>query len=247
MSVFFGNVSRRELTSSSGADLSADQSGPLYEYQSCRIALTTRRDSLPAKTGFQKATANAAGSSTQGSFAFPTHGELRLSRSIKAENLLLWRQLALYIERGVKPRRIDLVTRIALTLLSRRLKWRDAWVVVRPQTMIRWHRAGWRLFWRMKSRPGRPPIPAELRAMIRQIANENPSSGEERIANELLLKIGIRVSPRTVNKYLPRRPRGQPRAIYAGQLSCACMRRESSPATSVLPLPPSSGCCMCSW
>jgi hypothetical protein len=43
--------------------------------------------------------------------------------------------------------------------------------------------------------PGRPPIPAELRALIRRIANENPSWGEERIANELLLKLGIRVSP----------------------------------------------------
>jgi hypothetical protein len=133
------------------------------------------------------------------------------SRSIKAENLFLRRQLALYIERGVKPRRIDLVTRIGLTLLSRCFNWRDALVVVRPQTLIRWHRAGWKLFWRLKSRPGRPPIPAELRALIRRIADENPSWGEERIANELLLKIGIRVSPRTVNKYLPRRPQGRPR------------------------------------
>jgi putative transposase len=136
---------------------------------------------------------------------------LRSSRSIKAENLFLRRQLALYIERGVKPRRIDLATRIGLTLLSRCFNWRDALVVVRPQTLIRWHRAGWKLFWRLKSRPGRPPIPAELRALIRQIAHENPSWGEERIANELLLKIGIRVSPRTVNKYLPRRPQGRPR------------------------------------
>ena len=62
----------------------------------------------------------------------------------------------------------------------------------------------------MRSRPGRPPIPPELQALLRRIANENPSWGQERIANELLLKIGIRVSPRTVNKYLPRRPRGRP-------------------------------------
>ena len=100
---------------------------------------------------------------------------VRSSRSIKAENLFLRRQLALYIERGVKPRRIDLVTRIGLTLLSRCFNWRDALVVVRPQTLIRWHRAGWKLFWRLKSSPGRPPIPAELRALIRRIANENPS------------------------------------------------------------------------
>jgi putative transposase len=74
----------------------------------------------------------------------------RSTRSIKAENLFLRRQLALYVERGVKPRRIDPVTRISLTLLSRFFNWREALVVVRPQTMIRWHRAGWKLFWRMR-------------------------------------------------------------------------------------------------
>src|SRR3984957_18261679 len=116
----------------------------------------------------------------------------RPSRSIKAENLFLRRQLALFIERGVKPRRLDRVTRIGLTLLSRFFNWRDALVVVRPETLIRWHRAGWQLLWRLKSRPGRPPIPVELQVLIRRIASENPSWGEERIANELLLKIGIR-------------------------------------------------------
>src|SRR5712671_3615268 len=122
----------------------------------------------------------------------------RSSQSIRAENLFLRRQL-------------DPATRIALTLLSRLFDWRDALAVVRPVTLIRWHRAGWKLFWRLKSRPGRPPIPVQLQALIRRIANENPSWGEERIANELLVKLGIRVSPRTVNKYLPRRPRGRPR------------------------------------
>jgi putative transposase len=135
----------------------------------------------------------------------------RSSQSIQAENLFLRRQLALYIERGVKPRRIDSATRIALTLLSQLFDWRGALTVVRPETLIRWHRAGWKLFWRLKSRPGRPPIPVELQALIRRIADENPSWGEERIANELLLKLGIHVSPRTVNKYLARRPRGRPR------------------------------------
>src|SRR5258707_2138015 len=77
----------------------------------------------------------------------------RSSRSIKAENLFLRRQLALYVERGVKPQRIDPLTRIALTLLSRLFSWQDALVVVRPETMIRWHRAGWNLFWRLKSQP----------------------------------------------------------------------------------------------
>ena len=130
----------------------------------------------------------------------------RQRRSTAAEILVLRRQLALYQERGIKPRRIDAVTRISLALLSRLFNWRDALVVVRPETMIRWHRAGWKLFWRLKSRPGRPPIPLEIRALIRRMANENPAWGEERIANELLLKLGIQVSPRTVRKYLPRRP-----------------------------------------
>jgi putative transposase len=100
---------------------------------------------------------------------------LRSTSAIEAENLFLRRQLALYVERGVKPRRIDSITRIALTILSGFFDWRDALVVARPQTLIRWHRAGWRLFWRLKSRPGRPPIPVELQALIRRISNENPS------------------------------------------------------------------------
>ena len=66
---------------------------------------------------------------------------LRSTSAVAAENLFLRRQLALYVERGVKPRRIDSITRIALTILSGFFDWRDALVVVRPQTLIRWHRA----------------------------------------------------------------------------------------------------------
>src|SRR6266404_2316230 len=135
----------------------------------------------------------------------------RQRRATAAEILVLRRQIALYQERGIKPRRIDAVTRISLALLSRFFNWRDALVVVRPETMIRWHRAGWKLFWRLKSRPGRPPIPLEIQALIRRLANENPVWGEERIANEFLVKLGIRLSPRTVSKYLSPRPQGRPR------------------------------------
>jgi len=60
--------------------------------------------------------------------------------------------------------------------------WRNAVVIVKPATIVRWHRDGWRLFWRMKSRPGRPPIPRELRLLIRRMGQENPLWGEERIA-----------------------------------------------------------------
>jgi putative transposase len=76
---------------------------------------------------------------------------------------------------------------------------------VQPATFLRWHRQGFRLFWRWKSRPGRPRIPAELQALIRQMAQDNPTWGQERIANELLLKLGLHVSPRTVRKYMPTR------------------------------------------
>jgi len=69
-------------------------------------------------------------------------------QSLHAEVLFLRRQLALYVERGVKPRRIDAATRLILALLSRLFAWRSALVVVRPQTVIRWHRAGFRLLWR---------------------------------------------------------------------------------------------------
>jgi hypothetical protein len=82
---------------------------------------------------------------------------LRPRKSLEAENLFLRRQLALYRERGVKPRRVDAATRVTLTL-SRWFDWRSALVVVQPETLIRWHRAGFRLWWRWNSRPGRPSI-----------------------------------------------------------------------------------------
>lgn len=136
---------------------------------------------------------------------------LRPRESLEAEILFLRRQLALYRERGVKPRRVDAPTRVALALLSRCFNWRSALAVVRPETLIGWHRAGFRLFWRWKSRAGRPPIPKELRDLIRRMARENSVWGQERIANELLLKLGLRVSPRTVAKYMPRPGAGRPR------------------------------------
>jgi hypothetical protein len=95
--------------------------------------------------------------------------------SLEAEILFLRRQLALYVERRVKPRRIDAATRVSLAFLSRWFAWRSALIVVRPETLIRWHRAGFKLLWRWKSRPGRPQIPQELRELIRRMARENPN------------------------------------------------------------------------
>jgi putative transposase len=79
---------------------------------------------------------------------------------------------------------------------------RTALVIVKPATLIGWHRAAFRLFWCWKSRPvGRPSLAPELICLIRRMAAENPTWGEERIADELLLKLQIRLSPRTVGKY----------------------------------------------
>jgi putative transposase len=136
---------------------------------------------------------------------------LRPQGTLAAGNPFLRKQLAMFQERKLKPHRPDTAVRIALVLLSRLFNWRDALVVVQPRTLVRWHRQGFRLFWRWKSRPGRAQIPAELGQLIREMAMSITSWGEERIANELLLKLGIRVSPRTVRKYMPKHPRGQPR------------------------------------
>jgi putative transposase len=109
---------------------------------------------------------------------------LRPQRTLAAENLFLCKQLAMFQERQAKPRRPDAPLRIALVLLSRLFNWRNALVVVQPQTLIRWHRQGFPLFWRWKSRPGRPPIPTQIRQLIHEMTMNNPSWGEERIAHD---------------------------------------------------------------
>jgi len=129
----------------------------------------------------------------------------RSRRALAAENLFLRKQLALFQERKVKPHRADDSTRLIMVILGRLFAWRDALVNVQPDTFVRWHRKGFRLLWRWKSRPvGRPRIPKDLRRLIQEMAAENPTWGEERIANELNLKLTIRISPRTVGKYLRR-------------------------------------------
>lgn len=70
----------------------------------------------------------------------------------------------------MKPCRLDAATGVSLALLSRLFEWRSALVAVRPETLIHWHRAGFRFFWKRKSRSGRPAIPLESRPLIRQMA-----------------------------------------------------------------------------
>jgi hypothetical protein len=111
---------------------------------------------------------------------------------LTAENLFLRKQLALYLERQVKPRRANDATRLTLVALSRFVDWRQVLTIVKPETLIGWHRKAFRLFWRWRSpRPGRPAIPAGLRQLIAHMATANRTWGEERIANELLVKLGF--------------------------------------------------------
>ena len=128
----------------------------------------------------------------------------RSNAALKAEIIFLRKQLALYLEREAKPRRASNATRLSLVLLSRLFAWRDALIVVKPETFLAWHRRGFRLLWRWKSRPrGRPRLPVRLQELMLKMAQENRTWGEERIAAELLLKLGIKVSPRTVRRYMP--------------------------------------------
>jgi hypothetical protein len=128
---------------------------------------------------------------------------LRSRTALIAENLFLRKQLALYREHQIQPRRLTNAARLWLVLWSRFFDWKSALLVVKPAALIGWHRRALRLFWKWKSRPGRRRIPLDLRKLIVQMVRANPTWGEERIAHELWLKLGIRVSPRTVRAYWP--------------------------------------------
>jgi transposase InsO family protein len=128
------------------------------------------------------------------------------------ENLLLRQQLAV-LTRPTRTRpRLRLLDRLFWVLARRvRRAWRQHLLLVRPETVIRWHRRGWRLFWRWKSarHPGRPRLATEVRELIAAMARDNPRWGSERIRGELL-KLGIAVSTRSVQRYRRRGPAHPP-------------------------------------
>jgi transposase InsO family protein len=130
--------------------------------------------------------------------------------ALVTENLLLRQQLAVLTRPTRKRPRLrapDKLFWVVVRVLRR--DWRRHLVVVRPETVIRWHRGAWRLFWRWRSRPrlGRPRLSAEVRELIATMARENPRWGSERIRGELL-KLGVAVSKRSVQRY---RGRGRAR------------------------------------
>src|SRR5229473_6590875 len=134
---------------------------------------------------------------------------VRTHRNLALENLALKQQLALLRRRSKRPRFGSLDRAFWVWLSRRWAGWREALHIVRPETVIRWHRKGFRSFWTWKSRrgrTGRPRIGSELAELVRTMALANPLWGAPRIHGELL-KLGLDVSQRTVARLMPRRPK----------------------------------------
>ena len=135
-------------------------------------------------------------------------GIVRSRAALHLEILALRHQLQV-LQRS-RPRRVRLANadRWLRTFLSRSWNaWRTALVIVKPETVVAWHRQGFRLYWTWKSRrrTGRPTVDTHVRVLIQTMAHANPLWGAPRIHGELL-KLGLEVSQSTVAKYMPRRP-----------------------------------------
>src|SRR5205807_3952917 len=132
-------------------------------------------------------------------------------RRLEVENLFLRHQLNVALRRAPKRVRLRAGDRVLMVWMTR--KWPSLLGlsrVVQPDTILRWHRAGFRAYWRWKSRgrPGRPRVSRELRELIQRMSKENPLWGAPRIHGELL-KLGFEIAESTVSKYMIRR-RGPP-------------------------------------
>ena len=99
--------------------------------------------------------------------------------SLAAENLFLRKQLSFYQEHQIRPRRLTNSARVALVFWSRFFDWRPSLLIVKPATLIGWHRKAFRLLWTWKSRPGRPRLPKDLRQLIAEMVRDNPTWGQE--------------------------------------------------------------------
>jgi putative transposase len=135
------------------------------------------------------------------------------SAAVALENLALRHQL-LVLQRSVRRPRLARQDRVLWVWLSQVWTgWRSSLVIVQPATVLAWHRQGFQLYWRWRSRAsrvGRPPLDTELRDLIRRMARENPTWGRRRIQAELAL-LGHQVAELTVSKYMHRTvPRPSP-------------------------------------
>src|ERR671924_2201888 len=136
------------------------------------------------------------------------HATVRDRDALVAENLLLRHQLAVLTRPTRKPPRLRARDKLFWVVVRAvRRDWRRHLVVVRPESVIHWHRQACRLVWRWRSRGpiGRPRLSAEVRELIATIARDNPRWGSERIRGELL-KLGLVVSKRSIQRYRRRGP-----------------------------------------
>jgi len=132
---------------------------------------------------------------------------MRSHNDLLVENLLLRHQLVVLTRSG-RPAKLRISDKLFWVVVQRLFRdWRRHLVLVRPQTVIRWHRRGWQLFWRWKSRArvGRPRLSQEVRELIAVMSRENSLWGTERIRGELL-QLGFVVSNRSIRRYRWRGP-----------------------------------------
>ena len=107
------------------------------------------------------------------------------------EVLALRQQLAVYKRKQPRPRLTDMDRAFWTVLKDHFASWADALVIVKPETVVRWQKKRFRNFWRRRSKPGRPCIDRQHIAFIRRITSDHPEYGEDRIALELEVKLGL--------------------------------------------------------
>jgi putative transposase len=133
---------------------------------------------------------------------------LRSRAALNFENLALRHQIGVLQRSAAKRPKLTAADRLFWICLSRLWRdWRSALAIVKPETVVAWHRSGFRLFWTWKVRgglPGRPVISPEVRDLIRKMCRENPLWGAPRIHGELF-KLGINIAESSVSKYMVRR------------------------------------------
>ena len=163
------------------------------------------------------------------------------SAAVSLENVALRHQLAI-LQRSVRRPRFRRRDRIFWLWLARLWAgWRASLVIVQPATVLAWHRQGFQLYWRWKSRrrtAGRPPLDLALRTLIRRMARENPTWGRRRIQAELRF-LGYQVAELTATKYM-RRPSPRPPSTWRAFLRHTSARLSLS--TSSLSPPSPSSC-----
>ena len=146
--------------------------------------------------------------------------EAFLSRAALHTEMLALRQQVAVLKRERPRPSLRMTDRVFWVILSRLWPgWRNSLVIVMPETVIGWHRKGFRLFWTWKSRrrkSGRPPVSREVRDLIRRMSQQNPLWGAPRIHGELLM-LGFSISQGAVSKYMVRHPK-PPRAADPGGL-----------------------------